>query len=51
MKISVKFSNTECELELFTAQFSEDRKIIPDYFFKKENLKRPILDIKLFEEK
>lgn len=38
-------------IELFTAQYPEDHKIIPEYFTPTPDLKRSVLDIKNFHKK
>jgi len=36
MRLAVEYSNKECEVELFTAQFCEDRKNMPNSFLNME---------------
>lgn len=50
MKRAAEFSNDECTVELFTVQYEEDRRIIPEYFLKTEDLTRSVLDIKSFKK-
>ena len=46
MKIAKDFAQDCVDVDLFSAQFSEDRDFVPDYFQKTEDLDRSTLDLK-----
>jgi len=46
-----KYAKDIVEVELFSAQYEEDREIIPEFFSKTRDLERSVLDIKPFSKK
>ena len=51
MRIAQKYSQDIVEVELVTAQFEEDRPVIPEFFIKTPNLSKSIQDIIIFNKK
>lgn len=51
MKKAQKFSRGQVEVALFTAQYPEDRSIIPDGFHMTPDLERSVLDLGSFQKK
>lgn len=51
MKVAQKFSRGQVEVALFTAQYPEDRAIIPDGFCLTPDLDRSVLDFGNFQKK
>lgn len=45
MKLAKKFARGIVDVDLFSAQFPEDRDFVPDYFIKTKDLGRSIMDI------
>ena len=51
MRIAKEFAKNQVEVELYTAQYPEDRELIPDFFNKTKDLDRSILDTGTFQKK
>lgn len=51
MQTAREFAGSEIEIELFTAQYTEDRKIIPTDYTMTPDLERSVLDFVKFEKK
>ncbi len=51
MKIAQKFSRGQVDVTLFTAQYPEDRPLIPDGFHVTPDLERSVLDFGSFQKK
>ena len=51
MRIAKEVAKNEVEVELYTAQYVEDKEIIPDFFIQTPNLNHSILDIIDFKKR
>lgn len=51
MNIAKEYAKPEVEVTLFSAQYSEDHGLIPDFFHKTSDLDRSVLDFGNFKEK
>lgn len=49
MREAKEFAKDVVDVSLVTTQYSEDRDIIPDYFYKTQDLERSVLDIDNFD--
>src|ERR1700754_5294921 len=49
MRIAKEFAQDKAEVQLFSAQYAEDRPIIPAYFQQLPDLSRSVLDIRSFQ--
>ena len=46
-----EFSKNTVDVQLFTAQYTEDKDIIPDFFYQTPDLNRSVLDVSKFHNK